>query len=151
MVCWQAGSFSPATLPMWNALKGCRQVFLSAGTWQLMSPSWTPCDLLQPQDSETASHPGDVLWIWCYEKAGNKLAERSLSVSFRTCHSGYMTYVLPAGVPETRWWSRGLCIWFYYFFSWLRPSGYIEGERGKKVIQLLSSKNILCPCFLVWN
>lgn len=42
MVCWQARPFPPVSLPVLNAFKGCRPVFLSAGTWQPMSPSWTP-------------------------------------------------------------------------------------------------------------
>lgn len=53
MVCWQARSFPRVSLLMLNAFKGCRQVVLSAGTWQLRPPSQTPC--AQPQDSETAS------------------------------------------------------------------------------------------------
>lgn len=151
MVCWQAGSFSPATLPMLNALKGCRQVFLSAGAWQLMSPSWTPCALVQPPGGETVSHPGGVLRIWCYEKAGSKLGRWSLRVPSTALHFGCMTYMLPAGVPETRWWSGGLCIGFYYFFSWLRPSGYIEGERERKWFKYVVVKIYFPPCFLVWN
>lgn len=53
MVCWQARAFPPVSLPVVNAFKGCRQVVLSSGAWQLTSPSQTPC--AQPQDGETAS------------------------------------------------------------------------------------------------
>lgn len=128
MVCWQAGSFSPASLPMLNAFRGCGQVFLSAGPWQVMSLSWTPC--AQPEDSEAASHPGDGLWIWCCEE-GSKLGGAGVCLFQNT-----PLWECEMCVASGSFWDKMMkkrseyMILLLFQLSW--PQGYTEGKRGKK-------------------
>lgn len=145
MVCWQARSFFPVSLPMLHAFKGYRQIFLSAGTSRLMSPSWTPCAFLQSQDSETASYPGHVLWIWCYEKESSKLGGAGVDPSL-------------SEHPTSRIWNVccqqnflrqddevKVAYMILLFFQLTWPQWIYRRWEGGKMIKLLSSKNTLPP------